>query len=207
MKISLLENNDISQLEEVLMEGDRIVPVSYNWLKKFSQNDISAFCVKHGIYQIPTIELIEALQILIEGFKTIEIGAGNGSIGRALKIPITDNKLQERPKIAAYYNSIGQTPIKYPDDIIKMGGNHAVKTLKPDCVIASWVTDKKNGNYYGINEAEIVKSVKLYIHIGNSKTHANKEILQLFPYNVIRAKWLVSRSLSYDENIIYIFRK
>ena len=205
MKPCYLENNDITELESLLIKDGLLIPVNYHNLKEFSQNDISHFCVKHGIYQIPTIELIEFLREEIKGYKTIEIGAGNGSIGRALGIPITDNRLQERPDVKLFYKATGQTPIKYPSDIIKMGGNHAVNKLNPDCVIACWLTDVQNGNYYGIREHVIIKQVQKYIHVGNSKTHGIKKVLKMFNFREFKAPWLVSRSLSKDENIIYIF--
>ena len=207
MKFSILQNTDLRPLEKLLLdENGLLVPAPFNDINKFSQNDISAFCVKHAIYQLPTIELIEFLKPYTKKYKTIEIGAGNGSIGRALNIPITDNKLQERTDIKLQYLALGQPTINYPKDIIKAGGNHAIKTLKPECVIAAWVTDiYTNNNYPFINESEIVKSVKCYIHIGNEKTHGQKRVLSMFNYKSIKAPWLISRSMSRQENIIYIF--
>ena len=205
MNVAYLQNNDISELENLLIKDGLLIPVNYHNLKEFSQNDISHFCVKHGIYQIPTIELLDFLRAEIKGLKTIEIGSGNGSIGRALDIPITDNRLQERPDVKLFYQATGQTPIKYPPDVEKIGGNEAVNKYKPECVIACWLTDVENGNYYGIREHVIVNQVSKYIHVGNEKTHGLKKVLKMFNFREFKAPWLVSRSMSKDENIIYIF--
>ena len=136
--------------------------------------------------------------------KAIEIGAGNGCFGRALGIPITDNCMQERADIKAYYTIIGQPTIKYPQDIIRYDGNLALEKLKPEVVIASWVTQQSQ-NPYGVNEKVFYGRLKKYIHVGNEQVHADKEILKLIPVTIHRFDWLISRSLARDKNLIYIF--
>ncbi len=204
MNISSLNHMSTRDIENVLLKDGKLIPVPYKELTKFSQEKISVFCHKYAFYQIPTTELIDFLRNEIGELKAIEIGAGNGSIGRSLGIPITDNKLQERPDVKISYKAMGQPTITYPSDIIKLGGNVAVERMKPDVVIASWVTGKDIGNYYGIHETKIIKSIKKYIHIGNEKTHAKKLILDRFNYKAIKEDWLVSRSMEKEQNIIYL---
>ena len=203
--MQVLKNYDCSELEKLLIKDGLLIPVAYEKLKRFPQEQLSVFCLKNGFYQLPTIELIDFLKEEIKGLKTIEIGAGNGSIGRALKIPLTDSCLQEKPEIKAFYLMMQQAPIKYPKDIIPIDGNEAVKLLKPECVIASWLTDYRNGNAYGIDEIKIIKSVKKYIHIGNEKTHGFKLALKKFKNRRFTFDWLISRSMEKNLNIIYIF--
>lgn len=215
MIISKLQETNLIELESILLDKDGLLkPVSYSTLKNFQQNDISYFCWKYGIYQIPTIELIDWLTDEINGRFAIEIGAGNGSIGTALNIPITDNRLQERPDIIQHYKQMNQPVITYHPNTINLEGNDAVDELKPQVVIASWVTqlwtsDVQSGNYWGVDEEKIIESesVEQYIHIGNNLTHANKKVLQKYNFKKIKFDWLVSRSLSKDENIIYTYSK
>ena len=205
MNATVLNNTDIAPLEEILLDAGQMRVVDYAAIKDFSQNDISLFCHKHAIYQIITTELINFVKKEIGDDKAIEIGAGNGCFGRALGIPITDNCLQERADIKAYYNLIIRQPtIKYPQDIIRYDGNLALEKLKPEVIIASWVTQQSN-NPYGVNEISFLGRIKKYIHVGNEQSHAGKEILKLMPVTTHRFDWLVSRSLARDKNLIYIF--
>ncbi len=203
--VSFLENQDISELENLLIKDNKIIPVPAREVNKFSQEQITLFCVKHAVYQIPTTELINFLKNEIVDQSAIEIGSGNGAIGRALDIPRTDNKMQERDDIIMLYLLMGQRPITYPEDIRELNGNEAVKKYRPSVVVASWLTDRNCGNYYGIDEPEIVKAINKYIHIGNEKTHSRKSILTKFKHQKIKADWLISRSLNRSGNVIYLF--
>lgn len=208
MVISQISKVDLTDIENILINKTTglLNLVSYNVLNKFDQNTISYFCYKHAIYQLPTIELIDFLKNEIGTFKSIEIGCGNGSIGRNLNIPITDNKLQERPDIRLYYIAINQPVISYPIDVEKIDAIDAIIKYKPEIVIGSWITDINNtGNTDAIDESKIINSnIKKYIHIGNETTHSNKKILN-GKHKKIKFDWLLSRSLYKDNNIIYIF--
>ena len=124
MVISRLEKKDIKYLDEVF-ETPKTRPVSHEILKQIPQNDLSLWCLENGYYQIPSTELIHYLRSHIDngsifGNTAIEIGAGNGCIGRSLGIPITDNCLQERPDMAKYYAMLNQPTINYPKDIVRL---------------------------------------------------------------------------------------
>jgi hypothetical protein len=207
MKINYLPIVDISPLEEILLREGKIIPAPYDDLKKFSQDQLSTFCVKHGVYQIPTIELIGFLMSEIPSVgSVIEIGAGNGCIGRALGIRMADNKMQQNPMIKAHYAAIDQPTVNYGDDVEKIDGNEAVKKYRPKTVIACWLTDKLNGNMFGVDESRFFKDgVTKYIHIGNEGTHGNKRILKTRNHKKLKFPWLLSRSLTKDDNVIYVF--
>lgn len=213
MNTGALRPVDLTDLESILIGADGLIrPAPYAELKRFDQNDISYFCWKHGLYQVPTVELIDWLRGEIDGRAAIEIGAGTGSIGTALGIPITDNRLQERPDIAQHYALLNQPVIKYHPSIVDLDGNSAVMVLKPQVVIACWVTQLwepgvTDGNYWGVDETKVVNSVEQYIHVGNDLTHARKKVLQHFPFKKFKFDWLLSRSQSKEDNIIYTYSK
>lgn len=210
---------DISGLEELLVQDGLIRPVLYNQLEKFSQEQISVFCHKYAIYQVPTFELIQFLQQELgpnRALEAIEIGSGNGVFGRTLGIRMVDNKMQEWPAIKAYYEGVGQPTVSYGRDVETLAANDAVKLYKPKTVIACWVTqtydmslpadEVQEGNPHGVDEIQMfADGIEKYIHIGNSVTHGGKRILEKVPHRKIKADWLVSRSMSREANIIYLF--
>lgn len=212
MSTYILKNENIEPLEKVLFDKNhQFKIVSYKEIQSFSQNIVSLFCLKYGLYCVPTRELIDFLRSETDENNTIEIGAGSGIISRELNITATDSFMQLVPKYKALYEKLGQTIINYGNNVVKMDANHAVNYFKPDFVIASWCTHKFNpdeywreGNEVGIDESQIVKTVKKYIHIGNEHIHQYKPILQL-RHREIRADWLVSRALQSDQNVIWIW--
>ena len=210
---NLLAVSDIQELERLLLVDGKIQCLPFDVLNNFTQEQISLFCHKWAIYQLPTKELIDFIKIQIGDKSVIEIGSGNGCMGRNLGIRMTDNKMQELPEIIAYYRMMGQPTIKYGDDVEKIDAISAIKKYRPECVVASWVTHKfkegmESGNALGIEEEEIFgNGVEKYIHIGNEKTHIYKPILNLFPVKKFKHKTIISRSMSREENIIYIFTK
>src|ERR1700744_75875 len=124
LRTKFIQPCDISSLESLLLRGNEIIPADFNDINQFSQNQISYFCLVYGVYQIPTTELIDFLKSQIDDkSRTIEIGSGNGCIGRALGIRMTDNKMQDEPFFKAYYQLIQQPTILYGDDVIKIDAN------------------------------------------------------------------------------------
>jgi hypothetical protein len=170
-------------------------------------NDLRAFCHYHGMYNLPTDELIAWLKAQIGDQKAIEIGCGNGAIGRALGIPFTDAKIQDLPAVQLQYALMQQPCIKYPDDVEKLDGHAAIKKYKPDVVIGSWITAKNNGNMYGVSEEKILNSCKTYIHIGNEgvKPHHEKFILNR-KHETYKFDWLFGRG-DKEKNVIWVWRK
>lgn len=210
----LLSNADVSYLTPVLMPEGELIAVPAGIYENLPQHHLSIFCLNNGFYQLPTVELIEWLKDRIGGRKAIEIGAGNGVIGRALGIAMFDNYMQEWPFIIEHYKYFGQVPTKYGKDVIKMDGYDAVKQERPDVVIASWVTQRGDArqvqsNDFGVNEVGMMSYAKEYIHIGNIGSHAQKVILSNPHFEVEEVKLpgvLFSRSMTPANNIIYIVR-
>lgn len=184
----------------------RVLPANF-WLS-FPFPVRRVFMHHHGIYVMPTSELIEWLAQNIIG-NAIEIGAGNGAIARTLGIPITDSRMQEDPDVAFYYQQLKQPTIKYPDDVEKLNYTNAIKKYNPDTVIGAYITHKwrddlQSGNYKGVREEEILKKVKRYINIGNSVTHHDKPIRKL-PHTEYYFDWIVTRAQDQKTNKIWVW--
>lgn len=209
----ICDQERVNELSELLLtDGGLITPVPFDILSQFTQQEISSFCVINAIYQVPTVELIQFLKAEIGDNRAIEIAAGNGVIGRALNIRMFDNKMQTIPILKDHYeNDMNSPTVKYGKDVMLMDGLKAVQKYNPHTVVACWLTHKcKPGeydNFMGVEEEKLFKNgVKKYIHVGNEKTHSDKPILNIIPHKKYKFPWLLSRSLSPAENVIYIFQ-
>lgn len=201
---------DISGLEKEVIDDGKLIIKPFDFWKNRDKNEINYFLLQHGIYVIPTTELINWLKENIIG-NAIEIGAGNGAISRALNIPITDSRMQERDDIKILYAMSGQPVIKYPDDVEKLDAEEAISKYKPDTVIGCFITHKfkeeiGNGNMYGVEEENILASVKRYINVGNLTTHKSKPILKI-KHHELYFDWLITRSVNQNDNRIFIWDK
>ena len=209
--ISILNDQDVSALEQkFLVNGDLRVPSASEY-KLFSQEQISIFCVKNAFYGLPTEELIQWIKQQIGNKTAIEIGAGNGALGRALSIPMSDSFLQDQPEVRAYYESLKQPTIRYGKDVEKLDYKEAIQKYRPEIVIGNWVTqlwrdhsDDGNASMHGLDEDWILKNVPCYIHVGNIKTHGRKRILKT-SHQQYKFDWLISRSTAADECVIYVW--
>ena len=123
-----------------------------------------------AFYGLPTPELIACLKEIIGPRTAIEIGAGNGCLGRALSIPMTDSHVQADPAIRLYYASMGQPTIEYGNDVEQLDALGAVHKYKPQVVVGSWVTQKSDGtrpgSFYGVDEESLLEEVETYIIFG-----------------------------------------
>lgn len=207
----ILDQTNIEYLEKILLdENGRLQPVPFDEIRNAPQNDVSVFCHRHGIYQIVTTELVGFVRGQIEGFNAIEIGAGNGCLGRALGIPLTDSRIQNTAEMKNFYKSIGQPVVNYGADVRKLEALKAVKLLKADAAVGAWVTHKKkatlpDGCFGGVDEAILSKRLKRYVFIGNRITHRHKEMLRFSTPRVFRFDWLVSRSMNRAANVVWVF--
>lgn len=184
---------DSSREHEILAELDaaclkdgmlQVMPASFYATKP--QNDLSVWCVRRGFYCLPTLELVEFIRDQIDCEDAIEIGSGNGCLGRAVGIPLTDSRQQERDDVQALYQSLNQAITTYGDDVEKLTGLEAVEKYKPRVVVAAWVTHrwspkhpKLRGNMNGVDDGKLLdkKCVRKYIFVGHERVHALKPIL------------------------------
>jgi hypothetical protein len=220
MNGQVLNNVNIEGLEELFLKDGKIIPAPFAEVNKFTQEQISVFCHKHAVYQVPTTELIEFIKGLIiythgSLVAAIEIGAGNGCIGRNVGIKMTDNKQQDWPEIKQTYEMMRQPTVKYGEDVETLAANDAVIKYKPKMVVGCWVTHlwregMDAGNMHGVDEGKMFKDgIQTYLHIGNLATHMGKEILNEKGLNISIKKyqWLLSRSMGRDNNAIFTITK
>ncbi len=207
---SIIHKCDLTNLNHEAIQDGKLIIHSAEFWKKRDLNELRYFMHQHGIYVMPTLELIYWLRDNIIG-KAIEIGAGNGSISRALNIPITDSRMQERMEIKLIYQMQGSPVINYPDDVEALDAIEAIKKYKPDTVIGAFITHRYEpsigtGNPYGVVEENILKKVKRYINIGNKRTHSDKPILNL-PHEEHQFDWLITRANDQSLNTIFVFNQ
>lgn len=159
----------------------RVVPAII--LAETTAQERLLFGVRQGLYSFPTEELCDFLRNRINGKVAIEVGAGHGTLAKALNIPATDSRVQEEAAVIAHYQQIGQTTVPYGEHVEKPGAMSAVQKYKPNVVIGCWVThvfDERRpdagGNMFGIDEAKLIDSCDEYIVVGNEQVHAHKPI-------------------------------
>lgn len=190
-----------------------IQPIDTEYLSKFTQEEISAYCVKNAMYGIITHQLISIVDALIGDRIAIEIGSGNGTFGRALNIPMFDNYLQERPDVKLAYSLAMQPVIKYGADVKRVEALEAIKTTRPQVVVGSWITGKHNqrlGDHRGIDEDAMFNyGVEMYIMFGNGVTHDEKPLFNNpnFKVSQMTNPFFFSRSLYKSYNKLYIVEK
>lgn len=204
---------NLDRVEEVVFKNGEFQILPAEFWNQHSQNFISNFCYKHGMYCIPTTELIEWLQHRIGERSALEVGAGSGVVGRAVGIKMTDNYQQAMDKYEKLYNTMQQPTVNYGKDVFKCDAVEAIKRFKPEVVLGCWVTHKykpnfheAGGNEIGLDEHKILKRVKEYIVVGNETVHSRKLIMSV-QHETFNPSWLVSRGQDATGNRIYIWRK
>lgn len=199
---------DLSRLTAQVIKNGLLQVLPADFYHKVEENELRYFMHQYGIYVLPTLELIEWLKFHIST-PAIEIGCGNGAIGRELGIPITDSKLQERENVKTFYQLSKQPTISYPADVEQLDAISAIGKYKPTTVIGAFITHKYNGhsgNMYGVVEGKILKLCKKYIHIGNKVTHHDKPILK-HKHAEYYFDWLITRGVYQQENCIWVFNQ
>lgn len=175
------------ELDKILFKDDQVQVLPAKELKKLDPLLVRAWCHIRAVYLLPSQELIAWVKgHLDDDFKTIEIGAGNGCLGRALGIPMYDNFMQRDMIDVVFTMTItGQPPVQYGKDVIKRPANDIVRELGPVDVVGAWITHvykesehERGGNTYGPDEEEILEYARRYIMIGDEKVHENKRILR-----------------------------
>lgn len=191
----------------------RVVPGAF--YQQFDQVDLSGFALRHGLYVLPTRELLDKInELILEVSPTrsaIEIGSGNGVLGRALGIPCTDNFMQDDPNVRALYAQMKQPVVKYGKHVERLDAQEAVDRHRPEVVVAAWVTHKFNesepergGNMFGVDEIALLSKIKRYVFVGNFYVHQQKPLLA-FPYSVYESDVLFSRAQKPQGNAIVVW--
>ena len=183
----------------------RVMPAAY--YASTTQFERSVFGVRHGLYLLPTTELVEYLSSYINHRNAIEIGSGNGGLARALGIPATDNHQQNDPWVREFYRAHQQPTVSYGQHVEKLEALEAVRRYRPAVVIGAWVSHRSDdGNAFGIDESTLLEEVEEYILIGNDKVHHQKPIWQR-PHQKITPHWLYSRAFDPALDFIAIWKR
>lgn len=211
----ILDPKDTSHLDELLLDNGRLRVVPAATYDHIPHEDLMLWCHRHAFYGLPTTELVDFLKQEVGDRKVIEIGAGNGALGRALGIPMTDSYIQEAGRTAlgdAVYDGMRQPRVKYGSDVEELEAMGAVRKYKPQVVIGCWVTQRvpanrltAQGSVYGVNEERLLERVEAYIVVGNLGVHGKKEIMR-HEHAIIQAPWIKSRSRNPEDNCILIWR-
>jgi hypothetical protein len=205
----------ITELDKIFVRDGLIVPVSQKEVDSIVRIELRYYCHHKGIYGIVTHELLALLKEHI-GANAIEIGSGNGTLGLGLKIPATDNKMQDDPVIAQSYAIMGQPVINYPNFVEKLDAIDAIQKHKPDTVIGSWITHKwreneawRGGNQWAPDEEGIMALCERYILIGNQAVHSRNRLFNAKKYNseFIMTDCIRSRASVPLVDFIVIFTK
>lgn len=216
-KARLLQVNDAVQFrldnEALGFDGLRVMPAAF--YAEFPQNELSGFCLRNGLYLLPTTELCDLIaHLILEVSPTrsaVEIGSGNGVFGRALGIPCTDNFMQEDPEVQAMYRAMGQPTVKYGKHVARLSADEAIEVLQPEVVVGAWVTHKYNaaehyrgGNVIGVDEVAMLNRVKRYIFVGHAGPHAFKPLLAV-KHQTITGFYIFSRALEVVGNFVLVW--
>jgi len=189
----------------------QVMPAAY--YAAANRNDLSVWCVRRGLYCLPTVELIDWLREQIDG-SAIEIAAGHGAIGRALGIPITDSREHENPGMAARYAEMQQGLTICPPDVEKLTAAQAVEKYRPSVIIGAWATwryDERRhwagGSQYGVDHEKLLAKpfVQRFVHIGHERVHAPMP-LRMKPHREHRLPFLWARPLD-PLNVIWTWEK
>ena len=167
---------DISVLEAEVIDGFALKIMPSEFYQQFSRDQLAFFGNRHAYYGMPTTELVDWIKHRIAGRTAIEIGSGNGSLGKALGIHCTDSWAQAQPAVKQWYADAGQPVIKYSNHVKKLDYRKAILKYRPKVVVAQWVTNYPN-NMMGIDEDWLLDNVETYIHVGHDQVHDCKLIL------------------------------
>lgn len=180
------------------------------WLR-FPWEEVRMFMHEYPVYVLPTTELLDALEDLTKGLRTIEIGAGSGSIGRHLGIKMTDSYLQQdNEQVKVFYQLTGQPVIHYPSDVIKADALTAYRRFKPECILGCYVTHRwregmQNGNMYGVDFERLLPLVERLILVGNKHTHGENPIMVLHHKEIDLHDTLITRSEDRASDRIFVW--
>jgi hypothetical protein len=191
------------------MDGRKMKVLPAAVWQSLDWESVRLFLHYNGTYVVPTMELIDYLRELIAGERTIEIAAGNGWVGRALHIPLTDSCLQrDNHQVVSMYKEMGQPVIHYPKDIITCEASDAVRRFLPHTVIGcfathKWRDDLQHGNYWGIDFEDVYRHVNRLILVGNDAIHCYNPLMEI-PHKTVNLPGLITRCNN-GLNRIYIW--
>lgn len=187
----------------------RVLPA--DWWATTTVPERALFGHRHGIYSIPTVELVDRVAEIIDGREAIEIGAGHGVLADALGIVGTDSMQQLQPRYRAIYEANGLPTVKYGPNVHIAHASRAVRKWRPQVVIACWVTHKYDrrrpadgGNEAGVLWHDILEKCETLVFVGNTYTHRLSP-LWTRSYDIEHPPYLYSRNTTGTPDFIGIW--
>lgn len=188
--------------DPALWDEDGVLrPVPTAFWESCTSDERGKFGAKHSIYGFITTEMVDRLREMIAGreAETLEIGAGNGGLCRALGIRGIDSKYQQDSRTQMTLLSMGNHAVNYGEHVETIQATDAMRKYKPKVVIASWVTHKYDprrphfeGNMYGVDEHYVLNRCDEYIFIGaNMAVHRGKLLFQDLASGKVKSHELV----------------
>lgn len=212
LDVSITGALDTSAVRQTVLDQDgRIKELpAVEWLQ-FPWEELRMFMHEYPVYVLPTTELLDVLEDLTDGLKTIEIGAGSGSIGRHLGIKMTDSHLQQdNAMVKKLYELTGQPVIHYPPDVIKADALTAYRRFKPECILGCYVTHRwregmQNGNMYGVDFERLLPLIRRLVLVGNKHVHWKNPIMSLKHREIDLHGALITRNEDRSADRIYVW--
>lgn len=207
----------IKDMDAIFMPDGVIEPVEWSQIKGIKYDYMKWYLSQRGIFAVITHELCDMIYDLIDGDTdgTLEICAGNGTLGRELGVKMIDSHVHANKDGDVYRLAIqnGQVPIDYPDDVEKLTCRRAMKKYKPRYVIGSWATQnfkplnkvKRNvynsnliGNENGIDKEKVAQNCRKLMLVSNMNVH-NDRILYDNKFDIKTIPLFgITRSRNYD---------
>jgi len=88
------------------------------------------------------------------------LARGSGALAKALALRATDNGQQEEPTVRAHYQALGQSTVRYGENVERLEALAAVDNCRPQVVVGCWVAHRLDpvrpeagGSASGVDEA------------------------------------------------------
>lgn len=210
----IFPTKNAENFDDILMDNNFVKPLSYKEILKIDRDNFVYWCLQRGVYQYPTIELLEWLKnyFNVPISEVLEIGAGNGAFSRYLGTKATDSKIQETPELKHKYLLNNITTTNPPDDVEKINAIAAIKKYKPKIVFGTYISSRfKKGDVEGFQDGVDHEKlwnfefIRKYIMVGNIRLHKNHTFLK-YKHEEYYEPWLISRS-EQTLNRIFVWEK
>ena len=211
-KFYVLDRSEVRDLSDAVLDESgrpKVLPASF--YQSTTREERGMLGVQHGLYCLPTLELVDWLVAHIGRRRAIEIGAGNGRLAEAVGIRATDNFQQTNPMVRAHYEALGQPTIRYGPNVERLDAQEAVNRYEPEVVVGSWITHRfdprvpeRGGNMYGPDADWLVERCE-YVMIGNIGVHGQHPLLSR-SHDVVFPPWLYSRAMNGSLDFIATWR-
>lgn len=198
-------------LTKLIEEKDRkllpkILPA--NEILKLGDMNRQLLMTMLGLYVWPTVELYEFFNKNIQNQTTVlELGAGNGVLGKKLGWNSTDNFSQsdkfnprnEKEKInheiaLMQLRTHNIAPVNYGDNVINIDAYDAVRKYNANTAVGLYITDVTQ-NEFTINLLDVFMNdnTETFYLVGNMETHYKKSPIFELKHEVIEIEGLVVR--------------